>query len=133
VPFTPNEVYAAFADPARLAQWWGPNGFTNTFDTFEFTTGGQWKFTMHGPDGSNYYNESEFAALEPDRKVVIRHLNLPHFTLTVSLVPHAEGTQILWTQAFDDPAVAAAIRHIVEPSNVQNLERLQKQLQDPLG
>ena len=23
---TPTEVLAAFADPERLARWWGPNG-----------------------------------------------------------------------------------------------------------
>jgi uncharacterized protein YndB with AHSA1/START domain len=30
-----ERVFAAFADAARLARWWGPKGFTNTFDEFE--------------------------------------------------------------------------------------------------
>src|SRR5271166_2795389 len=34
VPYTPDEVYAAFADPSRLAKWWGPKDFINTFETF---------------------------------------------------------------------------------------------------
>jgi hypothetical protein len=29
-----------------------------------------------------------------------------------------------WVQAFDSPEVAAAVRHIVEPANEQNLDRL---------
>jgi uncharacterized protein YndB with AHSA1/START domain len=37
VPYTPDEVYAAFADPSRLAKWWGPKDFTNTFEAFDFT------------------------------------------------------------------------------------------------
>ena len=27
-------VWEAFADPKRLAQWWGPNGFTNKTELF---------------------------------------------------------------------------------------------------
>ena len=46
----------AFSDPVRLARWWGPAGFTNTFTICEFKPGGQWSFTMHGPDGTNYPN-----------------------------------------------------------------------------
>ena len=31
---TPHETFAAFQQPDLLARWWGPNGFTNTFETF---------------------------------------------------------------------------------------------------
>lgn len=37
---TPESVFAAIQDPVRLARWWGPQGFTNTFNTFEFRAGG---------------------------------------------------------------------------------------------
>jgi uncharacterized protein YndB with AHSA1/START domain len=46
---TPEEVFAAIASPQRLARWWGPEGFRNSFDTCEFRPGGVWEFTMHGP------------------------------------------------------------------------------------
>jgi len=26
-----ERVFEAISDPAQLAQWWGPKGFTNTF------------------------------------------------------------------------------------------------------
>ena len=120
----PAAVFAAFQDASRLARWWGPAGFTNTFDVCEFQPGGQWKFTMHGPDGNSYPNESVFAEIEPHRKVVIDHVCQPFFRLTVELHPTATGTQLTWAQAFADPAVAEAVRHIVEPSNGQNLDRL---------
>ena len=41
-------------------QWWGPNGFTNTFHEFDLRPGGAWRFIMHGPDGTDYPNESVF-------------------------------------------------------------------------
>lgn len=132
VPFASDEVYAAFADPTRLAKWWGPKGFTNTFDIFDFRAGGIWKYTMHGPDGSNYRNESVFISLEPGKRIVIQHVSPPHFTLTVSLSPSETGTQLLWIQEFDDRRVAEAVRHIAGPGNEQNLDRLQMHLRGEL-
>jgi len=40
---SPHQVFAAFENPASLAEWWGPNGFTNTFSLFEFRPGGRWR------------------------------------------------------------------------------------------
>ena len=96
IPGTPDEVYAAFADPERLAIWWGPAGFTNTFSICEFRPGGRWSFVMHGPDGRDYPNESVFAALEPSRKVVIDHLSGHVFRLTVTVAIARAATRSLW-------------------------------------
>lgn len=127
-----SDIFAAFADPERLALWWGPAGFSNTFEIFEFKPGGKWKFVMHGPDGSNYPNESEFASIEPNQRVVIKHCCEPFFTLTVTLQPSADGTYIIWRQVFDNPAVAERVRHICENGNEQNLDRLQQLLKESL-
>jgi uncharacterized protein YndB with AHSA1/START domain len=124
LPFSPAVVYAAFADSAMLAQWWGPAGFTNTFEVFEFKPGGHWKFVMHGPDGADYPNESQFLELQAPTKLVIQHANQPRFKLTVSLDAAGSGTRLHWAQAFEDSQVAAHVRHIVEPANEQNLDRL---------
>ena len=129
---TSNKIYSAFSDPTRLAKWWGPKDFKNTFETFEFKVGGNWKFIMHSPDGQNYPNESFFKELVPDEKVVIRHDCPPYFTLSVTLTPNESGTQLIWIQEFDDPKVADAVRHIVEPSNEQNLDRLEMLLRGEL-
>lgn len=125
---TPAEIFAAIQDPLRLAKWWGPNGFSNAFDVFEFRPGGRWVFTMVGPDGKAYPNESVFSRIEPNREVVIRHACQPFFELTIALEPSAGGTLLHWAQAFDDAAVAEAVRHIVEPANEQNLDRLSAEL-----
>lgn len=125
---TAEDIYAAFADPDKLALWWGPEGFSNTFHLFEFKTDGQWKFTMHGPDGNHYPNESYFSELIPAQKIVIRHNCAPFFTLTIRLETISAGTKLHWVQTFDDAAVAEAIRHIVELANEQNLDRLQQLL-----
>jgi hypothetical protein len=79
---------------------------------------------MHGPEGTTHRNRSRFLALDAPSTIVIQHESPPHYVLTISLAPHAEGTTIGWNQAFEDPAVAARIKHIVVPSNEQNLDRL---------
>ena len=128
LPYSPNEIFAAFSDPNRLKKWWGPNGFTNTFEFFDFKAGGSWVFVMHAPDGVNYSNECVFKELETGKRIVIEHISQPHFTLTVSLLPGQDCTLVQWVQEFDDPKIAASIRHICEPGNEQNLDRLHKHL-----
>lgn len=124
----PDAVFGAIKDPKRLASWWGPNGFSNRFDQFELKPGGKWVFSMIGPDGTTYPNESVFANIEPDRQVVIQHVCAPHFQLTITLEPTSTGTLLHWEQVFADDAVAQSVRHIVEPANEQNLDRLSIEL-----
>jgi uncharacterized protein YndB with AHSA1/START domain len=125
LPYRPDSVFEAFARPGLLARWWGPAGFTNTFEVFEFRPGGRWKFVIHGPKGTHHPNESVFLELHAPSKVVIQHLSLPHYVLTVTLHAHEAGTELTWAQEFEDGAVAERIKHIVEPANEQNLDRLQ--------
>jgi uncharacterized protein YndB with AHSA1/START domain len=124
----PAAVFAALQDAQRLAKWWGPDGFSNRFDLFEFQPGGKWVFTMVGPDGATYPNEAVFSSIEPDRQVVIQHVCQPHFQLTITLEPSSSGTLLHWEQIFADPLLAQTIRHIVEPANEQNLDRLSVEL-----
>jgi len=128
LPFSPQAVYNAFASADVLATWWGPDGFTNEFETFDFQVGGRWTFVMVGPDGARYPNQSVFTELQPASRVVIRHDCEPFFTLTVQLTQVAGGTHLLWQQVFDDAHIAQAVKAIVEPANEQNLDRLTRVL-----
>jgi uncharacterized protein YndB with AHSA1/START domain len=122
-PFSSAQIFAAFANADQLALWWGPDGFSNTFELFEFKPQGRWKFVMHGPDGTNYPNENIFLEVSP-RKIVIQHVCAPHFTLAVSWADHDGQTQLDWQQAFGDASLAQSIADIVLPANEQNLNRL---------
>ena len=124
LPHRPRTVFDAFAQPEVLARWWGPSGFTNTFEAFEFRPGGRWKYVMHGPDGSHPRNESVFLEVDAPSRLVIHHVSRPRYVLTVRLTPHEGGTALSWVQEFEDAAVAQRIKHIVEPANEQNLDRL---------
>jgi uncharacterized protein YndB with AHSA1/START domain len=53
-------VWEAWTDPKQVALWWGPKGFTTTIEVMDVRPDGMWKHVMHGPDGTDYPNESLF-------------------------------------------------------------------------
>lgn len=117
-------VFQAISDPVRLARWWGPDGFTNTFHTFEFRQGGSWQFIMHGPDGTDYPNQSEFLEIVPNSMVRIKHINQPHFELSISLESSTTGTLVSWVGVLENHEFAENMRQFLEAANEQNLNRL---------
>jgi uncharacterized protein YndB with AHSA1/START domain len=126
---SPEQVFAAISDPARIARWWGPDGFTNTIHTFKFVEGGKWLLTMHGPDGKDYANESRFAQIVPDKCVVIEHFSGHHFFLTLELEARGQGTLLTWQQTFDSREHHERIASFVATANQQNMTRLSVEVQ----
>jgi uncharacterized protein YndB with AHSA1/START domain len=124
LPHAPAAVFAAFADPAVLGRWWGPRGFTTEFAEFGFEPGARWAYVMHGPSGARYANAAEVRALDVPTRLVLAHVSAPRFVLTVSCREAGGGTEVSWVQTFEDPDVAARVRHVAEPANEENLDRL---------
>ena len=124
-----DQVFAAIKNPARIARWWGPDGFTNTIHTFEFVEGGRWVLTMHGLDGKDYPNESRFARIVPGKCVVIEHFSGHHFFLTLELAARGQSTLVKWQQTFDTREHYEGIASFVATANQQNLERLAVEVQ----
>lgn len=132
--FPPEQVFAAFSDPVRLAAWWGPHGFTNTFGEFDFRSGGVWRFTMHGPDGTAFPMDHRFVEIVPPGRIIIRHLQAGHdFTLEITATAREQGTVMTWRMTFDDPAEGERLRAFLGPANEQNLDRLAEHLSDWTG
>ena len=119
-----ERVFAAFADPERLARWWGPDGFTNIFQEFDLRPEGQWRFVMHGPNGGDYKNESVFREVVPPTRVVFDHVSPPRFTMTISLAEEAGRTRVIWHQRFPTAAECDKVRGFAPTANEQNLDRL---------
>ncbi len=125
---TPDEVFAAFADPQRLARWWGPRGFTNTMDEFDLRPGGAWRFVMHGPDGVNYKNESVFVEVERPGRIVFDHVSRPRFRMTITLASEEGKARITWRMRFDTAAEHSQVRKYAVEANEQNFDRLEAEL-----
>ncbi len=61
-------VWTAWTDPNQVTKWWGPRGFTTTTESMDVRPGGQWIYTMHGPDGTIYPNKIVYREIvKPDR------------------------------------------------------------------
>ena len=118
-------VFDAFSDPEKLARWWGPKGFSSTFDEFDLRAGGYWRLTMHGPDGTDYPNENRFLEVEDNSLVVVEHLADHHFILTISFTPKGQATLVGWRQLFDTREHYEQIAEFISTANEQNLDRLQ--------
>lgn len=122
---TPAQVFSAMCQAERVARWWGPAGFSSTIHAFDFQPGGDWRLTLHGPDGTDYPNHNRFARIEPDRLLVIDHPSADHhFVLTLELVSEAGGTRVHWCQSFDTAEHHASLASFVAVANEQNLDRL---------
>lgn len=66
-------VWDAWIDPAQVAQWWGPRGFSITTKHKHVRPGGTWEYTMHGPDGVDYPNIATYHEVEPYALLVYDH------------------------------------------------------------
>ncbi len=66
-------VWEAWTNPKHIAQWWGPNGFTMSIEKMDLRVGGEWKHVMHGPDGTDYRNESVFREIVRHERIVFEH------------------------------------------------------------
>jgi len=77
-------VFEGWTDPKHVAQWWGPDGFTNTIQEMDVRPGGVWRLVMHGPDGIDYKNKSIFDEIVKPERLVYSHLSGPVFRMTVT-------------------------------------------------
>ena len=71
-------VFRAWTEPEHLARWWGLKGFTNTFHEFDIRPGGLWRFTMHGPTGTDFHNESVFREIAKPERIIFDHVKPMH-------------------------------------------------------
>ncbi len=118
-----------WTDPKHLVHWWGPNGFTTTIHKMEVKEGGQWKLTLHGPDGTNYPNRSIFKEIVPYKKIVFEHFN-PHFITTINFESRDTDTLIDWSMCFDTVEMYDTIikAHKADEGLKQNIVRLENYL-----
>ena len=82
-------VWAAFTEADRLAQWWGPTGFTFIRCTLELTRGGAFHFGMRSPDGGEMW-----------ARFVYEEITVPEKLVYVSSFSDKEGS--LQAPPFDD-------------------------------
>lgn len=113
-------VWEAWADPKKTANWWGPRGFTITTLSKDLRPGGTWDYIMHGPDGVDYHNVTDYLEVIEGKRLVYDHggnrdeNRAPLFRVTVTF-EEAEGkTKMEMTMAFPSPEVAIEMKKFIK-------------------
>ncbi|KQX00606.1 SRPBCC family protein [Flavobacterium sp. Root420] len=129
VNFSQELVFKAWTDPNHLKNWWGPKGFTNTFEEFDLRPGGRWKFVMHAPDKGNFQNECEFVKIEKPSEIAWIRISKPLFNIVATFEKIADDqTKIVFRMVFDTPEECAKLRPYVVDKNEENFDRLENEL-----
>ena len=119
-------VWEVWTTPEHIANWWGPDGFTNTITKMEVRPEGVWELVMHGPDGTDYPNKSIFREVLPLKKIVYEHVSEPHILATITFESQGKQTFIHWHMLFDsrEEFIEVVKRHKADTGLKQNVEKL---------
>jgi uncharacterized protein YndB with AHSA1/START domain len=114
-------VWDAWTIPEEIAQWWGPRGFTITTHERDLRTGGHWHYTMHGPDGTDHENTTQYLEVVPQQRLVYDHGGHkdrpPLFRVTALFTERAGRTQMDMSMAFATPEVAAEMNGFIKKAS----------------
>lgn len=66
-------VWKACTEVEHIDKWWGPDGFTNRTIRMDFRVGGEWEYTMTGPDGKVWPNLITYREIEPMSRMAYDH------------------------------------------------------------
>ena len=107
-------VFKMWTDPKHLPHWYGPNGFRTTIHDMDVRPGGEWRLTMHGPDGRDYNNSLMFDEVVPPERLVYHHVLEPgteratHQTI-VTFADRGGKTELTLRLVFDSNEVRDTI------------------------
>jgi len=65
-----EQIFRALTEPAELAKWWGPRGFTTPGVDLDLTVGGGYRLTMQPPEGEAFHLSGEFLEIDPSSRLV---------------------------------------------------------------
>lgn len=63
-------VWKAWTEPERLAQWWGPKGFTMIMQKMELRPGGVYLYCMRSPEGMQMRGKFVYRDISAPEKLV---------------------------------------------------------------
>lgn len=104
-PVPPARVFAAWADPAIKAQWFGaPDESTVDPAVFDFQVGGREFSSGTAPNGQAYRYDAHFHDIVPNQRIVyayemqLDNLRISVSLATIELVPEGTGTRMRVTE-----------------------------------
>jgi uncharacterized protein YndB with AHSA1/START domain len=108
-----ERVFAACVEPAQLAEWWGPAGFTTLKVELDVREGGRYRITMQPPDEEPFHLRGRYAEVDPPQRLAYTfEYEEPdpddqETLVTLSFFDHPDGTRV----AFDQGSFATQARY----------------------
>jgi uncharacterized protein YndB with AHSA1/START domain len=134
-------VWKAWTQPAYLARWWGPQGWTLPVCNVDLRPGGKWQYCMAGPQGEESCGLAIYHEIvEPERLVYTDYFadaqgnpvpNMPESRVTIHLTENDGMTLLNSTMLY--PAKEDRDRIIqmgMQEGMTESLNRLDEVLQN---
>src|ERR1700722_9157906 len=127
----PEIVFKVWTEPAHLARWWGPKGFTNPVCEVDPRVGGAWRIVMRAPNGAEYPCGGVYREIVKPERLAFPNVALDKegkpiidgFT-TVTFAEHGGKTKLtLRTRGVALVSYAAQMLEGMEAGWTQSLER----------
>lgn len=125
-----ERVYRAFLDPAALAKWLPPDGFTCTVHELEARVGGHYRMSFTNfSTGNGHSFGGTYLELEPNRRIVhddrFEDPDLPGtMVTTITLREVSCGTEVAIEQAGIPDAIPPEACHLGWQESLSLLTRL---------
>lgn len=134
----PELVFRMFSEARHLDAWWGPDGFTNETHEMDFSVGGLWRYTMHGPDGKAWPNWIRYREINPPTRLFYDHggeIDEPaHFEGEIRFEAEGNKTRVTLTLVFPTPeARDATLKFGAVDGGNQTLAKLDAYLRTQTG
>lgn len=67
----PRELlWKSWTEPNRLAQWWGPKGYTMISHSMEFNPGGSYLYSMRSPEGNEMWGKFMYREIFSQERII---------------------------------------------------------------
>lgn len=112
-PVAPDVVFAAWTDPAHLAQWWGTSDHHGSAAEIDLRIGGAWRACMTSPEGEDHWAGGIYRTIDPPRELGFTFAWEAYpdsvSEVTITFTPVADGTAMTFHQHLTvSPETAAA-------------------------
>ncbi|RYU91296.1 SRPBCC domain-containing protein [Mucilaginibacter terrigena] len=64
-----TQVWQAWTNAEILDQWWAPRPYKAITKSMDFTVGGQWLYSMKGPEGDEHFCRVDYKSIDPQKSI----------------------------------------------------------------
>jgi uncharacterized protein YndB with AHSA1/START domain len=104
-------VWKAWTESKLLDEWWAPKPWKTETHSMHFSPGGQWIYTMNGPQGEKHWCKVEYHKISPNKSFEgidgfcdengVLDPTLPAMHWLVNFTPQSSSTRVIVHITFD--------------------------------